>query len=51
MAKPSEPSERRFDCCNFAGRFIDCVLINCTAQEKLQWDSVVARISNTLASR
>jgi hypothetical protein len=40
-----------YDRCNFAGRFINCVLINYPAQEKLQWDSVVTRISNTLASR
>jgi hypothetical protein len=37
--------------CNFAGRFMNCVLINYPAAEKRQWDSVVTRISNTLASR
>jgi hypothetical protein len=37
--------------CNFAGRFVNCVLINYPAAEKLQWDSVVTRISDTLASR
>ena len=37
--------------CNFAGRFINCVLINYPAAEKRQWDGVVTRISNTLASR
>jgi len=37
--------------CNFAGRFINFVLINYPAAEKRQWDSVVTRISNTLASR
>jgi hypothetical protein len=37
--------------CNFAGRFINCVLINYPAAEKREWDSVVTRISNTLASR
>ena len=37
--------------CNFGGRFINCVLINYPAAEKRQWDSVVTRISNTLASR
>lgn len=37
--------------CNFAGRFINCVLINYPAAEKRQWDSVVTRISNTLTSR
>ena len=34
--------------CNFAQRFMNCVLINYPAAEKRQWDSVVARISNTL---
>jgi hypothetical protein len=37
--------------CNFAGRYINCVLINYPAAEKQQWDSVVTRISNTLASQ
>jgi len=37
--------------CNFAGRFINCVLINYPATEKRQLDGVVTRISNTLASR
>lgn len=37
--------------CNFAGQFMNCVLINYPAAEKRQWDSVVTRISNTLASR
>jgi hypothetical protein len=36
--------------CNFAGRFINCILINYPAAEKRRWDSVVTRISNTLAS-
>jgi hypothetical protein len=40
-----------YDRCNFAGRFINCVLINYPAAEKRQWDGVVTRISNTLASR
>jgi hypothetical protein len=40
-----------YDRCNFAGRFINCVLINYPASEKRQWDNVVTRISNTLASR
>jgi hypothetical protein len=39
-----------YDRCNFAGRFINCVLINYPAEEKRQWDSIVTRISNTLAS-
>ncbi len=33
------------------GPFINCVLINYPAAEKRQWDGVVTRISNTLASR
>ena len=37
--------------CNFANRFVTCVLINYPAAEKQQWDSVVTRISNTLANR
>jgi hypothetical protein len=37
--------------CNFAGRFMNCVLINYPAAEKRQWDNVVTRISNTLTSR
>ena len=36
--------------CNFAGRFVNCVLIDYPAAEKSRWDSVVTRISNTLAS-
>jgi hypothetical protein len=40
-----------YDRCNFAGRYIHCVLINYPAAEKRRWDSVVSRISNTLASR
>jgi hypothetical protein len=39
-----------YDRCNFTNRFINCVLINYPAQEKRQWDSIVTRISNTLAS-
>jgi hypothetical protein len=37
--------------CNFAGRFVNCVLIDYPSAEKRQWDRVVTRISNTLASR
>jgi hypothetical protein len=37
--------------CNFAAHFVNCVLINYPAAEKRQWDSVVTRIGNTLASR
>ncbi len=40
-----------YDRCNFAGRFINCVLINYPAAEKRRWDGVVTRISNTLAGR
>lgn len=40
-----------YDRCNFAGRFINCVLINYPAAEKREWDSVVTRISKTLAFR
>jgi hypothetical protein len=37
--------------CNFAGPYANCVLINYPAAEKRQWDGIVTRISNTLASR
>ena len=37
--------------CNFVGHVVNCVLINYPAVEKRQWDGVVTRISNTLASR
>jgi hypothetical protein len=37
--------------CNFAGPYANCVLINYPAAEKRQWDSIVTRVSNTLASR
>ena len=37
--------------CNFAGATITCILINYPAAEKRQWDNVVTRISNTIASR
>jgi hypothetical protein len=40
-----------YDRCNFARGYINCVLINYPAAEKRQWDSVVTRVSNTLASR
>jgi hypothetical protein len=39
-----------YDRCNFTSRFINCVLINYPAEQKRQWDSIVTRISNTLAS-
>jgi hypothetical protein len=37
--------------CNFAGPYANCVLINYPAAEKRQWDGIVTRISNTLASQ
>jgi hypothetical protein len=37
--------------CNFSGRYANCVLINYPAAERRQWDGLVTRISNTLASR
>ena len=37
--------------CNRSGGFMHCVLINYPTAEKRQWDSVVTRISNTLASK
>jgi hypothetical protein len=40
-----------YDRCNFAGRFINCVLINYPEEEKRQWDEIVTRISKSLASR
>lgn len=40
-----------YDRCNFAAHFVNCVLINYPAAEKRQWDGVITRISNTLASR
>ena len=40
-----------YDRCNFAGRFISCVLINYPAAQKRQWDDVVTRISHTLSTR
>jgi hypothetical protein len=37
-----------YDRCNFASRYIHCVLINYPASEKRDWDGIVTRISNTL---
>lgn len=37
-----------YDRCNFALRYVHCVLINYPAAEKRQWDGVVTRISSTL---
>jgi hypothetical protein len=39
-----------YDRCNRAPRYMQCVLINYPAAEKRQWDGVVTRISNSLAS-
>jgi hypothetical protein len=39
-----------YDRCNRADRYMQCVLINYPAAEKRQWDGVVTRISNSLAS-
>lgn len=36
--------------CNRAARYMQCILINYPAAEKRQWDGVVTRISNSLAS-
>jgi hypothetical protein len=40
-----------YDRCNFAGRFINCVLVNYPAAEKRQWDGIITRLSHTLANR
>ena len=37
-----------YDRCNFAGEFINCVMVNYPAGEKRQWDSVITRISYSL---
>jgi hypothetical protein len=39
-----------YDRCNRAARYMQCVLINYPAAEKRQWDGVVTRISNSLAT-
>lgn len=39
-----------YDRCNFAGRMINCVLINYPTTEKRQWDSIVTRISHSLSA-
>ncbi len=36
-----------YDRCNFAGRFINCVMVNYPAAEKRQWDGVITRISRS----
>jgi hypothetical protein len=36
--------------CNFALRRVNCVALNYPASEKLGWDAVVTRISNSLSS-
>jgi len=38
-----------YDRCNFARRYVHCVLINYPAAEKRQWDPIVTRISRTLS--
>ncbi|WP_262047116.1 hypothetical protein [Bradyrhizobium sp. Bra78] len=35
--------------CNFAPRYVHCVLINYPAAEKRQWDAIVTRVSRTLS--
>jgi hypothetical protein len=37
--------------CNRAAGYMECVLINYPAAEKRQWDGVVTRIRNSLASK
>lgn len=37
-----------YDRCNFAGRFVHCVLINYPAREQRAWDDIVTRISLSL---
>ncbi|HEV7879256.1 hypothetical protein [Bradyrhizobium sp.] len=37
--------------CNRSAGYMQCVLINYPAAEKRQWDGVVTRISNSLASK
>ncbi|MBR0846276.1 hypothetical protein JQ543_00865 [Bradyrhizobium diazoefficiens] len=38
-----------YDRCNFASRYVHCVLINYPVAEKRQWDAIVTRISHTLS--
>lgn len=40
-----------YDRCNFAGRYVTCVLMNYPAAEKTRWDAIVSRISNSLFPR
>jgi hypothetical protein len=54
MVACDHPLSQKADCRNYQDSFgchPDSVLINYPADEKRQWDSVVTRISNTLASR
>ena len=37
-----------YDRCNFAARYVHCVLINYPAAEKRQWDAAVTRMSRSL---
>jgi hypothetical protein len=39
-----------YDRCNFAGRFINCLMVNYPAIQKRQWDGIITRMSNTFAS-
>jgi hypothetical protein len=38
-----------YDRCNFAGEFINCVMVNYPATEKRRWDGVITRISRSLS--
>ena len=37
-----------YDRCNFAGRYVNCVMVNYPAAEKRHWDGIVTRISLSL---
>jgi hypothetical protein len=39
-----------YDRCNFAGRFINCVLVNYPAAEKRRWDGIITRVSHSLST-
>ena len=39
-----------YDRCNFAGRVINCIMVNYPADEKRQWDGVITRISRSLSA-
>jgi hypothetical protein len=40
-----------YDRCNFASRFINCLMVNYPAIEKRQWDGIIRRISNQKRNR